>query len=94
MEKDDDFTPWHPDMSRYNNILIQDGKPINDVHFVQNERAELASILGQNVIQQNNFEPPLEGISEDDAFKSFLPRGVQSTDELMTYYDYEISKND
>ena len=79
---------FYPDYSRYNAILIdEDGLPINDIHFVQNERAEVASILGQNVALNDNFLPPLGQISEDDAFDSFIPKGVQSTDELLTYND-------
>ena len=81
-----------PDMSRYNSLLVSDdGCPINDVNFVKNERAEVATIMGQNVSLNEDFEPPLEEVSEDTVFNSWIPKGVQSPDEFMTYID-ELNK--
>lgn len=85
---------YHPDFSRYNEILCPDGRPINDINFVQNEKNEIASLLGQNVALNDNFLPPLDNIDEDDAFNSFVPKGVQSVDEISDYIDrIEYDKN-
>lgn len=82
-----------PDFSRYNEILVVDGQPINDVNFVQNQRAEVASLLGSNVALNENYDEPYVG-TEDDAFDTWIPKGVQSADEIMTYIDYLNKKID
>lgn len=75
------------DYSHYNDLLFADGKPINDVNFVQSQRAEIASVLGQHVVNNDDFLPPLDDIDEDTAFENWTPKGIQSTDELLTYMD-------
>lgn len=80
---------YHPDLSRYNQLLIdENGLPMNDINFVQNQRAEVASILGSNVALNENFLPPLDNVSEDEVFSDWMPKGVQSPDEIMTYVDF------
>lgn len=84
-----------PQFDRFNHALIVDGHIINDLNYINSVSRQEASLLGQSLDMspQSDFEFKEGSDLPDSVFETFLPRDLDSVDEISDYMYYQSSQS-
>lgn len=80
-----------PDFTQYNRVLINDGRIINDLNYINSLTRQEAKLLGSSfeMSQSGGFEFQEGSDLPSEVFDTFIPRDLQGVDEISDYMYYQ-----